>query len=416
MSATLTFGHRSKPSTTEMKAIICRSSVLVIKSRIITSPITSIAILKPFEKCIQLPAHSNREIHITGSRESPKLLLAVALRPVISALSVVIARWWRKKTPEEREKIRKHRCKIYLVGIAYILSCFGYYLWHTELTPITKRRRFMALSKKDLEVVTEETVKQILKEYGSKTLYPFDPRVRRVLRVSQNLVAANSDLPHIHGEKITVTVLDAPGVMNAMVTIDGRIIVFKDMLDVCSTDDELAIVISHELSHAVLDHMAEKASGLLVTGFLFFPFVAAFSLILPSELFALPFAYLVDKFLDFFVELPFSRKIEIEADKVGLMLAARACYDVRQSVVFWNKMKEIEAHQKGISEVPKFFEYLRTHPLHETRAEILSGIMHYALDIRDKCQCPKLPPFRHYSKPDMNDYPIPHYYSPRREV
>lgn len=353
----------------------------------------NVSIVKRFQQisCGHTPFH--RLIHTSHVKKSPQLIVAMILRPFVAAVSGrLIRRWWQKRSPEEKKKIWRHREKVYWGILMYIFTAFGYYIWHIEQTPLTKRKRFMAMGKNDLDFLSESTIQAIIQQYGNQSLKPHDPRVQRVMRVAQRIVEANNDLPHIKGQNLTVTVIDSPGVMNAMVTVSGKIIIFADMLSMCQTDDELAIVISHEMSHAVLEHVAEKFSSLLVTGFVFFPIVAGIWLTFPSDIIAALTTYASSKMMDLLVELPFSRKLEIEADEVGLMLAARACFDVRQSVIFWNKMKEQEARTLGVDKMPKCFEYMSTHPQHETRAENLTRIMSHALDVREKCSCPKLAP------------------------
>ncbi|KAG2461503.1 OMA1 Metalloendopeptidase, partial [Polypterus senegalus] len=91
--------------------------------------------------------------------------------------------------------------------------------------------------------------------------------------------------------------------------------------------------------------------------------------------------------LPFLFNRPYSRKLEVEADKVGLQLAAKACADVRAGSVFW--------HQMDLSEVltgkPTVPEWLSTHPSHVSRAEQLDRLIPEALKLRESCDCPALP-------------------------
>ena len=68
---------------------------------------------------------------------------------------------------------------------------------------------------------------------------------------------------------------------------------------------------------------------------------------------------------ELFLFLPFSRKCEQEADYIGLLLMARACYDPREAIGMWERMGRKE---KGVS-VPAF---LSTHPSHQNRIEKIS--------------------------------------------
>ena len=89
------------------------------------------------------------------------------------------------------------------------------------------------------------------------------------------------------------------------------------------------------------------------------------------------------------------RVIESEADKVGLLLAARACVDVRQSVSFWKRMDETDKNRPGspsMAEQLFTIEYFRTHPTHEKTWHSFEGQLESALMLRDECQCPALGP------------------------
>ena len=90
--------------------------------------------------------------------------------------------------------------------------------------------------------------------------------------------------------------------------------------------------------------------------------------ILPSDVGALLGQMFANEFMKIYFDLPYSRLLESEADEVGLMIAARACYDVRKSVTFWKSMDE-ESRGTEIE------EYLSTHPSHEHRADDLTKLM-----------------------------------------
>lgn len=82
--------------------------------------------------------------------------------------------------------------------------------------------------------------------------------------------------------------------------------------------------------------------------------------------------------VDILLTLPYSRKLENEADSVGLKLAARACYDVREAVVFWGLMRTLTE----LNVEPKDIPWLSTHPNHEDREKNLSAEMEGAIDLR----------------------------------
>ena len=80
--------------------------------------------------------------------------------------------------------------------------------------------------------------------------------------------------------------------------------------------------------------------------------------------------------------LPKRRKIETEADIVGLKLAAKACYDIREGSAFWMKMAALE-QKTVISE-------LSTHPSNSSRSELMDSYMDEMIKLMECHNCPKL--------------------------
>jgi len=135
------------------------------------------------------------------------------------------------------------------------------------------------------------------------------------------------------------------------------VFVHSGILNVCRNEDALAAVLGHEIAHNTASHAAERLSaawvGNLTAGSLFFlagalPGLALFSL----------WSFVGGFYLqDLLFYLPMGRKQESEADYIGLMMMAEACYDPRAAVGFWQRMEAIQ--RSGGQEVP---EMLSTHP------------------------------------------------------
>jgi predicted Zn-dependent protease len=142
------------------------------------------------------------------------------------------------------------------------------------------------------------------------------------------------------------------------------------MLRIAETDHELAVVMGHEIAHVVAKHGNERMSqGLLME-------VVGSSLEKLSDgedegtRRLVLTAFGLGANLGYM--LPFSRLSEREADQIGLLYSARAGYDPRASIEFWEKM----ARQGGGS--PPAF--LSTHPNYEKRIEGLNELMPRALE------------------------------------
>lgn len=85
---------------------------------------------------------------------------------------------------------------------------------------------------------------------------------------------------------------------------------------------------------------------------------------------------------------PYSKLLETEADEVGLLLAAKSCYDVREASAFWDKMTKVDKYNG-----PEFtkIDFLTTHPSHEKRCENLDSLLEGALKCRSEHGCGPLP-------------------------
>ncbi len=145
--------------------------------------------------------------------------------------------------------------------------------------------------------------------------------------------------------------------MNAFVMPGGYLFVFSGMLRVCGNADALAAVLGHEIAHNVASHAAERMSAAcianLTSGSLFFLAGALPGLALFGIWTVTGGRYLQELMF----ALPMSRKMESEADYIGLMMMSEACYNPHEAIAYWQRMNHMQM-QSGV-EVP---ELLSTHP------------------------------------------------------
>lgn len=186
--------------------------------------------------------------------------------------------------------------------------------------------------------------------------------ISRVQRVG-NKIAAASDAPNWPWE-FTVFQEDTP---NAWCLPGGKVGVYSGLMRYVYTDGELATVLAHEIAHAVARHGAERMSQQMV--------VAAGGAIVAGSVSdknveTAKVAYGIGS--ELFVMLPYSRSQEYEADEIGLIYMARAGYDPREAVNFWERFRQLS---QG-SNVPEWFS---THPADEKRIARLKEIMPKAL-------------------------------------
>ncbi|MDQ3623351.1 MAG: M48 family metallopeptidase [Verrucomicrobiota bacterium] len=158
--------------------------------------------------------------------------------------------------------------------------------------------------------------------------------------------------------------------INAFCLPGGKIVVYTGILPVAQNDAGLATVMGHEMAHATLRHGSErllkqKATNTLLTGVQFSVGDMSYEqqrLLMAAIGAGAQYGYL----------LPFSRDHESEADNVGLLYMARAGYDPREAIAFWQRMAEAG----GGNQPP---EFASSHPAHGTRIERLTAMMPKAM-------------------------------------
>ncbi|HEY1058813.1 MAG TPA: M48 family metallopeptidase [Limnobacter sp.] len=157
-------------------------------------------------------------------------------------------------------------------------------------------------------------------------------QVERVRNIARRLIpqtaAFRTDAP---GWKWEVNVITSDQ-LNAWCMAGGKIAVYTGLIDKLKlTDDELAAVMGHEISHALREHARERVSQKMATG-------------LGVDLISIGLGLgavgkdLVGMVSDVTISLPYSREHETEADRMGVELAARAGYDPRAAITLWEKM------------------------------------------------------------------------------
>jgi predicted Zn-dependent protease len=155
---------------------------------------------------------------------------------------------------------------------------------------------------------------------------------------------------------------------NAWCMPGGKVVVYTGLLPYTKDENALAVVLGHEITHAVAHHGNERlsqaliAQGFQVSGNIFMQNNQKANAIFNSVFTpGANMAYL----------LPNSRKQEYEADRFGLIFAAIAGYDPRSAIDFWTRMNQAYANKTP--------EFLATHPSNEKRIKKLNEGMDEAL-------------------------------------
>ena len=177
------------------------------------------------------------------------------------------------------------------------------------------------------------------------------------------------DLP---GAEWEFVVFESPD-LNAFALPGGKVGIYSGLLKVTETDDELATVVGHEIAHVTARHGSERMSQSILVAAGAIGIGVVMKDKSDADRNAALAAYGLGASIG--VMLPYSRSHETEADTIGLRYAARAGYDPRAAIDFWERM---ERASEGKNKPP---EFLSTHPADETRIRNLQQMMPAALEI-----------------------------------
>lgn len=262
------------------------------------------------------------------------------------------------------------RRKIVLYPILIALIIMGYQYCSSDrfVNPETGRAARVALSEGQEAALGVQSYREVLSQ---SRVISSGPEVDLVRRVTQRLAAATGDT----GKKFEwrVSVVQDPQA-NAFCLPGGKMVVFTGILPIAQTEAGLATVLGHEMAHATSRHGSQRLlqtnlANTFLTG-------ASASISLGDMDYQSKQAIMaaVGAGAQYGVLLPFSRDHETEADIVGLHYMARAGYDPRESIGFWQRM----AHASGGGRQPP--EFASTHPSHGTRIERLKAEMPRAME------------------------------------
>lgn len=173
-------------------------------------------------------------------------------------------------------------------------------------------------------------------------------------------------------------VIDDPDTVNAWCLPGGKIAVYTGIFTWCKNDDGLAIVIGHEIFHAILHHSNERISqGLMAS---IGTEVLSTAVGGEDEEKKKQIHGLLGLGAQVGVLLPYSREGESESDQYGLYLAAKAGYNPRAGIDVWTRALEMSG---GGGQPP---EFLSTHPAHQSRIDTMQEWMPQALQYYEASQ------------------------------
>lgn len=287
--------------------------------------------------------------------------------------------------------------KLKLKGAVLALLLCASAMAQNDGIPVSKLSRMRGLAGADAAQFDQQSklqYTQMLDEAHKKDAVATDtnPQLIRLRAIAKRIIPFTSRWnPDAAKWDWQVNLLKSDTV-NAFCMPGGRIAFYNGILTKLNlTDDEVAMVMGHEIAHALREHAREQAGKNNVTSLLGRVAGAA-----GAAYFGLDprLGDAVGSGAAKVASLSFSRTDETEADLVGMDLAARAGFDPRAGIALWEKMGAINKNQP--------ISFLSTHPAGKDRIREMNANMHLVLPVFARAKgldATKLPPYRSIALP-----------------
>ncbi|MGB6230277.1 MAG: M48 family metallopeptidase [Litorimonas sp.] len=258
------------------------------------------------------------------------------------------------------------------IMVLFAIGAAIYYFVNQEEVPFTGRSQLRTMDVTQEMQLGLQSYQQILSDSQVVASGPIVDTVRDI-----GVRIARAAAPEDPGFDWAFNVIDSPQV-NAFALPGGYTAVYTGIIPVAENEDGLAVIMGHEVAHALAHHGAERMANQNLTRIVGTGVAMGAGGMDPGAQQAVMQAFGVGSQYGF--ALPFSRSHESEADYIGLILMARACYDPREAPRLWERM----AAASGGAAPP---EFQSTHPSPETRIADFQQWMPEAVAIYNE-NCP----------------------------
>ncbi len=257
------------------------------------------------------------------------------------------------------------------------LSLAIYVVAACQTVPLTGRRQLSLIPSNELLSMSSGQYNDFLRQNALSKDAAATAMVRRagerIKSAVEQYMRLNNMSDRLEGFNWEFNLVDDKTV-NAWCMPGGKVVVYTGILPICQDEKGLAVVMGHEIAHAVAGHGDERMSqGLMATFGQVALQVALSNKRQETQALAMT-AFGIGSQLG--VLLPFSRKHESEADHIGVIFSSMAGYDPREAPKFWGRMAAA-----GGASPP---EFLSTHPASATRIAQLESWMPEAMEYYNK--------------------------------
>jgi predicted Zn-dependent protease len=247
------------------------------------------------------------------------------------------------------------------------------FLCFCQPTPVTRRRQLTLVSNQELMQMSFKSYNEFLDEHevvrGTESAGMVARVGKRIARATEEYLANNNMKDRVAGYKWEFNLIEDSAV-NAFAMPGGKVGIFSGILPVARGETGLAVVMAHEIAHAVAWHGNERMSQALLVQLGGLALSTAI-----SERPELTQRWMLAAFglgAQVGILLPYSRLHETEADQLGLIFMAKAGYNPAEAVDFWQRMEK--AHRGARPP-----EFLSTHPSSQSRIESIRKFLPRAM-------------------------------------
>jgi predicted Zn-dependent protease len=239
--------------------------------------------------------------------------------------------------------------------------------------PVTGRKQLSLISNDEILPLSYNNYKAVLDTSKRSSNREWEAMVKRcgvrIQKAVEEYMAQNNLSSALQGYSWEFNLIDAD-IVNAWCMPGGKVAFYTGIMPVCRDEKGVAVVMGHEVAHAIANHGRERMSQGLVQqmGGVALQVALADKPAETQQLYQTAFgvATTVGGIL------PFSRLHESEADRMGLIFMAMAGYDPAEAPKFWERMAALSAGQ----EPP---EFISTHPSNTRRIEELNALIPEAM-------------------------------------
>lgn len=256
---------------------------------------------------------------------------------------------------------------------ALILTLISFIIYACASVPITGRQQLNLVSNAEIIPLVNQQYDSIVRNARLSKDVSQTAMVKnvggRIQKAVERYMAQNNLSSQLDGFQWEFNLIDDPKTVNAWCMPGGKVAFYTGIMPICKDENGVAVVMGHEVAHAIANHGRERMSTGLVANMGLNTFAAALgqnpSMTKQVMMQAVGIGTQIGM-------LKFSRQHESEADKIGLIFMAMAGYDPNGAVNFWQRMDKMS----GGGAPP---EWLSTHPSHSTRISDLKAAMPEAM-------------------------------------